>query len=458
VAILNTVTGAAAAYSLRLINSSYTGKCIRARRSSDNAEQDIAFDTNGDLSTSSKIEDGSTSFSSWYGSDSVYVKTWYDQSVTNTYNAGQSTAGNQPRIVNAGTLDVDANGKAIVRFLAANSNYMTASTGGNLSQPNTISLVFKCNNNNVAYTYIDSTNSSYRHKFATEATGALVLYTNSTYGTASSVSNTNHNIYNVKFNGASSKIIRNGTEISGTNTCGTTEMNGITLGARQSLAEYLEGFEQEIILYNSALSDTDRRLLETDQGDYYGITVANALRTKTITATTSVSGTSPRSITKTISALVSTLGSMVREFIAGGGGSTTNKEITASVAASGPIVRSTTKIISITTSVSSSIARSISKSILAIVGAYGTTIRSINKTISAYASASVIISRAITKAITALSSSIGSVIRIRYGSIGTAKIVFKTKSRIKTFYTKSRAKTFYTKSRVKTFYTKKRGG
>lgn len=93
-------------YSLKLANPDYTGKCIRARRSSDNAEQDIAFDTNDEISLNSKIEDGTTSFGTWIGANSAFVKTWYDQS-GNGDDITNSTAGTQPRIINAGALDVD---------------------------------------------------------------------------------------------------------------------------------------------------------------------------------------------------------------------------------------------------------------------------------------------------------------------------------------------------------------
>ena len=114
-AILNTVSGAAAAYSLRKINADYTGKCIKVRRNSDNAEQEIAFDTNGNLSANSKIEDGTTSFSTWYGSDSVYITKWYDQSGNNK-NAIRNTSTLQPRIVIDGAICTNTNGKPEVNF------------------------------------------------------------------------------------------------------------------------------------------------------------------------------------------------------------------------------------------------------------------------------------------------------------------------------------------------------
>jgi hypothetical protein len=49
--LLDTYSGAAAAYSLRKLRTAYTGPAIRVRRSSDNTSQDIGFNTDGTLDT-----------------------------------------------------------------------------------------------------------------------------------------------------------------------------------------------------------------------------------------------------------------------------------------------------------------------------------------------------------------------------------------------------------------------
>jgi hypothetical protein len=53
--LLDTYSGAAAAYSLRKLRTAYTGNAIRVRRSSDNTSQDIGFDANGELDTASML-------------------------------------------------------------------------------------------------------------------------------------------------------------------------------------------------------------------------------------------------------------------------------------------------------------------------------------------------------------------------------------------------------------------
>ena len=49
------VSQADAAYSLRKVNSSYSGDAVRIRRSSDDVEVDVAFDSDGKVSASSAI-------------------------------------------------------------------------------------------------------------------------------------------------------------------------------------------------------------------------------------------------------------------------------------------------------------------------------------------------------------------------------------------------------------------
>ncbi len=92
------------AYGLRKLGS-YSGPAITVRRSSDNATQNIGF---------SGAELDTTSLTNFVGSNTGYVTTLYDQS-GNSRNLSQSTASNQPTIVDTGTL-VSKNGKPGIRF------------------------------------------------------------------------------------------------------------------------------------------------------------------------------------------------------------------------------------------------------------------------------------------------------------------------------------------------------
>lgn len=88
---------AAFAYSLRRLRTAYTGPLVRVRRSSDNTEQDIGYNISNELDT--------TALTAFVGANSAFVVTWYDQS-GNGRNMTQATQAAQPRLVNAGTLEV----------------------------------------------------------------------------------------------------------------------------------------------------------------------------------------------------------------------------------------------------------------------------------------------------------------------------------------------------------------
>ncbi len=102
--LLDTYSGAAAAYSLRDLNKGWKQYLVRVRRSSDNTERDFK---------SFEITDGTlTTFVGASGDG--FVTKWYDQS-GNSKDAVQTTSNHQPQIVNSGSL-LNINGKPSVRF------------------------------------------------------------------------------------------------------------------------------------------------------------------------------------------------------------------------------------------------------------------------------------------------------------------------------------------------------
>lgn len=106
--LLDTYSGAAVAYSLRRLSSTYTGALIRVRRSSDNTEQDIGY--NG----SNVLDD--TALTTFVGAGNGYVTTWYDQS-GNGNNATQTSAIEQPQIISSGNyITVSGTSKPMIKF------------------------------------------------------------------------------------------------------------------------------------------------------------------------------------------------------------------------------------------------------------------------------------------------------------------------------------------------------
>ncbi len=108
--LLDEYSGAALAYSLQRLSKSTT-IVIRARRSSDNAEANFgAADITGG------------SLASWAGGGDAFVTTWYDQT-GNFRDATQTTASQQPKIVNSGSVITDANGHPTLSFDEPSSQY-----------------------------------------------------------------------------------------------------------------------------------------------------------------------------------------------------------------------------------------------------------------------------------------------------------------------------------------------
>jgi hypothetical protein len=98
--LLDTYTGAVRAYSVRRLNSSYTGAAMRIREAGGDTETDINFDSNGFVDLAA-IE-------SHCGVNAGYVKTWYDQSQSGGTGSGndatQATPADQPQIYDGTSL------------------------------------------------------------------------------------------------------------------------------------------------------------------------------------------------------------------------------------------------------------------------------------------------------------------------------------------------------------------
>jgi len=96
------------AWGTRKMVTGYSGSLLRVRRSSDSTEQDIGQTAGGDLDTAA--------LTTFVGANSGYVSKWYNQGTAGTAaDMVQATTTKQPRLVNAGTVDVK-NGKPSAYF------------------------------------------------------------------------------------------------------------------------------------------------------------------------------------------------------------------------------------------------------------------------------------------------------------------------------------------------------
>lgn len=126
----------AAAYSLRKVNTNYSGNAIRVRRSSDNAEQDFGFNASGNFD-----ETALSAFVGTGASDNGFVKVWYDQS-GNGRDVSQTTAAMQPFIILNGQITrlSTGNPRAAVRFNGTNGQFLIASNTSALANPGQATL------------------------------------------------------------------------------------------------------------------------------------------------------------------------------------------------------------------------------------------------------------------------------------------------------------------------------
>ena len=256
--LLDTYPGAAAAYSLRLLRTAYSGNSIRVRRSSDNAEQDIAFVGN-DLDTASLL--------TFCGAGNGFVTTWYDQS-GNANDATQSTAVNQCQIVSSGALILDANtGKitstwtndryTLASGISANTKYLSVSMfkrGGT----STDILVHLGNSASIIPTPLLWLGAGSAYSIRSYMASLLSFQNVSTVGRCIITSLKDASNLKVAY--------RNGTQLTTTATQAPTATTLNTFG--QASALFTSGQYQEYIYWNSEQS-ANRVGIETDINTYW---------------------------------------------------------------------------------------------------------------------------------------------------------------------------------------------
>ncbi len=163
--LLDLYPNASAAYSLRKLRNAYSGPAITVRRSSDDAEQDIGFDVNGDLDTVSLL--------SFVGSGDGFVVAWYDQS-GNGNHVMQFALTSQPQIVNSGSVNLE-NGKPCAVLDGVN-DYLESQNSFNEPIASFVSVYKNYqNDNDRPFGVRDSLASSNKNTFGITSLNSLVF-------------------------------------------------------------------------------------------------------------------------------------------------------------------------------------------------------------------------------------------------------------------------------------------
>ena len=146
--LLDNLTGATGSFSLRLLDSSYSGSAIQVRRASDNTTQDIGF-VNNELDTAS--------LSTFCSGTDGFVTIWYNQSDTNN-NAIQTSASDQPKIYDSSTGVELENSKPAIKFISSNSNWLEVqdTSFGNIQDARSNFSVVKLDNSGTSFPTIFS--------------------------------------------------------------------------------------------------------------------------------------------------------------------------------------------------------------------------------------------------------------------------------------------------------------
>ena len=279
--LLDSYSGSAAAYSLRKLRSSYTGNAIKVRRSSDNAEINIGFNSDGDLNTFTLL--------TFIGvGNNGFVTTWYDQS-GNSINLTQATAAYQPKIVNNGLI-MTKNNKYCIDFTSG--QYLRSDNrviGLNETSVFNVFSIKSLTSRGVAWDIgkSDTSYNFYAFDINTYNTSGskFGFYTSITAFDSNISTNLNQNLISVISNNSSGNNIISNTTYYINNTLASLTNSGggsgavyssfsganrITVGDFQNFPAPFSGTHQEIIFYQTNQS-TNRLAISNNINGYYSI-------------------------------------------------------------------------------------------------------------------------------------------------------------------------------------------
>lgn len=248
--ILDEYPGAAAAYSLRLLNTDYVGDAVVVRRSSDNATQNIGF-VDGELDT-----DALNTFCS--GTDG-FVTTWYDQS-GNGNDAIQTSASEQPKIFDSVNGIIEVEGKPSIYFDGTGDGFVSSNLAGQAR----LDTYFVAKPNNDDFYIYPNGGNSYGYIVIS---GSTITDLTNNYGTPSLYANSQ------LFAGTTSGQIHtflNNTKLVVHQNASTVGWSTYNFGYYVSSSYNFDGYFSEFIAYDNDQS-SNRTGIETNINDFYNI-------------------------------------------------------------------------------------------------------------------------------------------------------------------------------------------
>lgn len=246
--LLDSLPAAVGAYSFRKLRTAYAGAAMQVKRGSDNATQDIGFDSSGNFDIAG--------FNSFIGASTGYLNLWYDQSGNgNTMNAaGVSTAISLTAL----------NGKPGATLTGGVATFQHQTTPV-YAQPLTYNCIgYRTGAVATAGMWGDDLQQTGIYPYVT--TGTCTIYAGTLSATVPCSNGVMHCLTGV-FNGSSSSLTVDGTTTSGLSP-GAGGNTGFRLGNVGGNA--FTGTVSEALVWNSALSAANITTLGANQKAYWG--------------------------------------------------------------------------------------------------------------------------------------------------------------------------------------------
>ena len=200
------------------------------------------------------------------------VSSWNDLS-GNGNTLTQGTSANQPTFTSSNST---FNHQSTVNFLSTGPSYMF-NNNVNVSQPNTIFIVFTTDGTSTSQFAIDaSTPSGDPHRqviYNNAGGGTVAMYAGSTVG-QNGLTDTAPLSTIAVFNGASSGLYTNSNAPVQASTPGTQDLKGIIVGSAFNITAGLNGSIAEVAVFSSALTQSQASQLSLYCAQRYGITVS----------------------------------------------------------------------------------------------------------------------------------------------------------------------------------------
>jgi len=262
--LLDTYSGAAAAYSLRQLSSTYSGDAIVVRRASDNTTQAIGF-VNNELDT--------TSLESFCSGTDGFVTTWYDQS-GNGVDATQATASRQPKIVSSGSTILEGT-KPALSYDGGDSLNTTSNV--NIGTNDVSMFITYKNDGTTGDQSVVSSNHGSGYQWTRVRNSAWSFFLNSpadTYTISSSSFTPSVNyLLTELYSGTRTtwEAFANGNSF-GSDVIAVEDLGvgNFNIGSLFSSSDFLQGTLREVVIYLND-QNTNRIGIETNINDHYSI-------------------------------------------------------------------------------------------------------------------------------------------------------------------------------------------